>query len=887
MMPEDYRPDPDALLESVKKEEERRLKGRLKIFLGMAAGVGKTCAMLSEAQELKSQGIEVQTGIVETHGRLDTAALAEGIEEIPRRNESYRGVIISEMDLDEILLRRPQLVLVDELAHTNAPGSRHQRRFQDVEELLDAGIDVYSTLNIQHIESLADSVEQLSGVHVHERVPDAILDLSAEIELVDITPEELQKRLHEGKVYHGEKAQRAVDNFFQRSNLTALREMALSTAARFVEHEMDRDLESGIFERPFRSRERILVSIGPGSHSARLLRIARRMAYDLRGDFLAVFIDTGKRLSESAKKTLRENIALARELGAHLIEAAGTDAASALVRIAREKKITQIIIGRGKPRGFFQTILKGKSLPEKLFENLADTDLHLVPDPDIRPSAFLSPLRATSSAKQYAIAALAIGLTTLLNLEVANLTTYWAPSIVYLFVVTLLGAFVGRGPTFLAALLSGLLWNILFIPPVLTFYISRAEDILILTAFFVVASVTGFLTSKIRGEQRSLEIRESMLSSLYDLSADLSHSGNLPGIVGAAIQYVERYFRTGAAILILKDGELDWASPDTGRFYLDEKEKAVASWVYRNARIAGRFTDTLPESLGLYIPLYTPGGVFGVLGLALKEPLDLSGENQLQSMAGQIALAIEREFLAEKDRNTKVAQESERLFGIVMNTISHELKSPLTAILGGTTTLLGKTISLEESAREALLREMYSSTIRLQRLVDNMLDLSRLDAGRLELKKKEYHLSEALASALLMLRKELEAHTVHLDCPEEIRVFADFSLLRQAVVLILHNAAMYTPAGTEVNISAELSGSDTVLRICDTGPGTEEKDLEMLFEKFYRGQQRKPGGAGLGLALARGIAELHNGSLTAQRNLPSGLCFTIRLPSQGSSSSSS
>ncbi len=881
MTPDDLqRPDPDSLLAAVQKADQRRRRGRLKIFFGMCAGAGKTYAMLSEARELAAQGIDVVIGYLETHGREETDALATGLERIPRRVYEHNGLRLEEMDLDALLARRPGVALVDELAHTNAPGSRHPRRYLDVLELLEQGVDVFTTINVQHFESQADNVEKLTGVRVYERTPDSMLEMANEIELVDISPDELHARLRAGKVYGVERAQAAEQNFFRRSNLSALREMALSLTARVVGDEIAANQTTGVYRRPFRSRERLLVAIGPNPGAAWLIRLTKRMAAELHADFFAVYVNRTDSFSSEERRSLERNLQLAREMGAELLEASDDDLAAAIARVCRQKGVTQIVLGKTPARGWLYRVFRGPSFSDRLLELCPGVDLHITPDieSELRRINF-SPPTVRSRSGQYALAVSGIAVATGLNLLVYDPVVYWAPSIIYLFTVTMLGAFAGRGPTLLAASLSAMLWNLLFIQPRFTFYVDRPEDVLMLVLYFAIAAVTSSFTVRLRRKQERLAERERITAHLYDLSRELSAASHLEEIARAAVRNLQSALGVSAA-LFFRDGEaLKEAGAEAALLSLSEQECIVADWSFRNGRAAGRFTDTLAESRCSFRPLLASQGVVGVAGFAFESAPALAIETMLGALLAQIAVAVEREQFSEQTQRLRVSAESERLHQTVMNTLSHELRTPLTDILGSASALLDDGLAADADRRRALLEGVVESAQRLSRLVNNMLDMSRLEAGKLALKRESVCLADLVQETAGAWRREHPGRLLEIKGePATLFVDADFALLQQALALLLQNAAVHTPPGTSVELRAYAHGDQVALEVADAGPGVAVADLERLFEKFYRAPGAATGGSGLGLALCRAIAELHGGALTAAANRPQGLRFILTLP---------
>jgi two-component system sensor histidine kinase KdpD len=881
-MMEDRRPDPDALLAALQKQEAAARRGKLKIFFGMAAGVGKTYTMLEEAQQRRADAVDVVVGYVETHGRPETETLLEGLPVIPRRKGEYRGVILEEMDLDTVLARRPQLVLVDELAHTNVPGSRHLKRFQDVFELLDAGIDVYTTVNVQHLESRADTVRQITGITVRETVPDSIFEAANEVELVDLDPEALLGRLAEGKVYiGGDRAELAARNFFRQGNLTALREMALRLTAERVDHQLQDYMALKRIAGPWKSRERLMVAVSHHPLSERLVRWTRRMAYTLEAPWIAIHVETSHTPTVQEQERLAQVLALADELGAEVVTTWDEDVVRGLLRVARERNVTQVVVGK-PPRSRWQDWLSG-ALVDRLLRQSGDIDVYIVTGDKVGgpPRAARFRLERISGVGQYALAALIIALVAGLSRLALPLIGYRAVAIVFLFVVSILAMALGRGPVLLAASLSALLWNVLFIPPRFTLTVSKLEDGLMLGMYFVVALVTGSLTARLHAQEQAVRRRERRNAALYAFARDVTSARTLDATLQVAIRHIGQAFDAEVAILLTQpSGQLSPPHP-ASTLTLNEKELSVAAWTFKNRKQAGRFTDTLPSAAARYLPLRAPGGVVGVLGIRPRSPerLALDQETLLETFANQVALVIDRTMLDKAAEQAEVLAESERLYKTLLNSVSHELRTPLTAIRGAATSLLEPNIGSDLAAREALSQEINEAATRLNRIVENLLDMTRLESGRLRLNLEWCDVNDLVSITLNRLKNEMADHIVILDiAPDLPLVRIDFGLMEQALYNLVHNAAIHTPPGTRVRISARVEGQELALSVADRGPGLPSQDLERVFDKFYRAPGASAGGTGLGLSIARGLVEAHGGHITAENRSNGGARFTIRLP---------
>lgn len=884
-MTDDFRPNPDALLASIQKEESRTTRGSLKIFFGMCPGVGKTYAMLKAARQRLTEGVDVVTGLVETHGRQETAALLEDMVVAPRKKIEYRGTVLEEMDVEGILFLHPQLVLVDELAHTNAPGSRHPKRYQDVEEILAAGIDVYSTLNVQHIESRADTVRQITGATVQETVPDSVLEWADEIELIDITPARLRERLAEGKVYLGPRAEAAAENFFKETNLTALRELALRLTAERVDQQL-RDFRQGKqIHEVWKSGDRLLVAVGPSPFSQLLVRWTRRMAYAMNAPWIAVHVESSAPLSERDKRQLDLNLRLARELGAEIMITHDQNRVAALVRVAQENNVTQIVVG--KPRGsLILDFIRGGGLVDQLIRNSGHIDVYVVPAETPDPKSKRLPIQFSSKSNfsEYLTVFSAVAATTILAIALESFTGYWAIALMYLFSIIMLSLFVNRGPLFAAAALSALTWDFLFIPPKYTFYIEKLPDILMLAMYFIIALATGHLTARLREQQQDEHKRELRASALYRLVNALSSAHNLEEAFAKSVQQIRELFGADAAFLTTESEQpitLDEHTPSSYR--LNEKEMSVALWSYRNGKSAGRFTDTLPTAEAYYTPLRAGGKSVGVLGIKVvgDEALMLYQRDILETFATQVALAIEREKWRTTNQESQLAAKSQQLQKTLFNSISHELRTPLSVIQAATTQLASSCVrkDCDTEQHENLVGEIQQATSRLNRLVQNLLNSARLESGQLQPKWEWGEVEDLFSGAAQLLGISLPHESLRLEvAPGLPLVHADFGLLQQAISNLIDNAFVHTPEGTPIRLIAEQDGNELLLCVADEGPGIQAAALSHLFEKFYRASDARPGGTGLGLSIAKSLVEANHGELNAANRPKGGAIFTIRLP---------
>jgi len=879
-MTEEQRPNPDALLAAIRSEETHRLRGKLRLFFGMAAGVGKTYAMLRAAQERLKSGVDVVIGLVETHGRSETAALLQGLPVIPRKPIDYRGTVLEEMDLEAILARKPTLVLVDELAHTNVPGSRHPKRYQDVVDLLDAGIDVYSTMNVQHLESRIDMVQLITAVPVRETVPDSVLDLADQIELVDISPHELIKRFREGKIYPTERAGRALDHFFQESHLTALREIALRATADKVDQDLQGIMVQGQIE-GWNTDERLMVAVSHSPLSERLIRTARRMAVQLETPWVALYVETGAKLSAEEQNRLVKNLDLARELGAEVITTRDTDLVAAIQRVARSKNIVQIVVGRPERR-FWKDLFSRGNFLDRLVREDRDIDIHVIRQPEAVKGKFnrgfgLSP---ESQPKTYAKSAGFILAVAFLNWFLVPLLGYQAIGFIFLLAVLAVGLVTAIGPTMLAAALSATIWNFFFIPPIFTFEIHAVGDVMMFLTYFVVASVTGFFAHRLRLQQRALRQREAHAQTLYEVLKAMTLARGVDAVVQVALSRIEGLLQGHCAVFSAEGDHLR-EKARFGQVEIDEKERAVAQWSFVNGRVAGWSTETLPMSKVLALCLKWGDRKYGALVFRPETRRRLTPEQNdlLFVLANQIAVALGKNELDDEAQRANLLQESEKLHQTLLNSISHELRTPLTAILGAATALQKEKTSADPDLRGELIAEMVDSAERLNRVFENLLDMTRFESGLLKPNKEWFDLSELVSYTLSRLQRPLREHSVRWTPPEqEFYVEADYHLLEHALSNLLLNAAYYSPKGTWIILNVAKVGNAAVLSVADEGPGIPEALRDKIFEKFFRVPGSPAGGTGLGLSISKSIVEANGGAIEAGEGAGGGAEFRIRLP---------
>ena len=885
MRDDDTRPSPETLLRVAKAEEEAQSgRGRLKIFLGYAPGVGKTYAMLEAAQMRKRDGRDVVAAYVESHGRAETDLLLEGLDVIPKLQIEYQGVQLPEMDLDAVLIRKPQIALVDELAHTNAPGSRHEKRWQDVEELIFAGIDVYSTVNIQHFESLNDIVAQITGVIVRETVPDKLLDLAVEIRLVDIPPEELLERLREGKVYIPEKATLATEKFFKPGNLMALRELSLRRAASRIDDQMRAYMESRSIAGPWPVAERLLVCVSGSPYSEKLIRTTRRLADEMKARWHTVYIETpglSKHARENRERVWRD-LRLAESLGAEVATLTSTWVAQALIDFAVHNNVTKIVVGKpAKPR--WREFLR-QPLVDEIIRLSGTIDVYVVSiaaTTETPKAAAAHPKKPVSWGGYLKGMVLVVAVSLLCEV----VRGYLAPTnlmMIYLLGLVLAATTLGRRPAVLTAFLSVLAFDFFFVPPRLTFAVTDTEYLITFIALFTVGVVISTLVSQTRERAESIREREEQTASLYYLSRDLAVATDLRDILTATVKNIEDSIGGKVAVL-MPEGERLELRAASGGLTLETKERAVADWSFRNSSPAGRGTETLVSSALLYLPLQTSGNALGVLGVRLKSESEYASpltRRLLHAFATQTAFAIERVLLVKQAEQAQILQARESLERALLNSISHDLRTPLVSIAGALGALRDRTTVLEEVARRDLVDAAWEEAGRLNRFVGNLLDMTKLESGALKLKRVPSDVEDLVGCALAALepqlaRRKLEARVE----PGLPLVSMDMVLMTQVLVNLIDNAVKYASRDEVIELEARMTGGKVTLEVADRGPGVPPQELGRIFDKFYRVPVPEgAGGTGLGLSICKGIVEAHGGKIGAENREGGGLRVTVLLP---------
>jgi two-component system sensor histidine kinase KdpD len=874
---------PDQWLEYVKQEERTEKKGRLKIFLGMCAGVGKTYSMLENAQELKRRGINVIVGYVETHGRVETEALLKNLQVIPRLKITYKERVFEDFDIDTILSMKPQVVIVDELAHSNIPGMRHTKRYLDILELLENGISVLTTLNAQHLESQKDLIKQITKITIHETVPDSIIDQADDIEIVDLSPQDLLVRLSEGKVYIQENAKVAAENFFSISNLTALREIALRIAAERVDNQLTGSMHLRGTDSMWKIGERLMVAVGPSPYSEKLIRWTRRIASSMNAPWLAVNVQkTGTQVKEE-NALLTKNINLALELGAELVTVTDDDIARALIKVAKLRNVSQIVVGKSLNHPIFD-FFNGGSLINRLIGMSGDINIYIAQgykSPEPKSKKFL-PFHF-SAPSHYGIASGIMVIIATLCFVSGNLIDYRSVGMFLLFAVLVLAGIVSRGPVLLAATLGAFLWNFFFIPPRFTYTIASLADSLMLLMYFLIALIGGSLTSRIRKHELTIQQREQDTAYLNSYLTKLTNAYDIAFLV--RITCVELKARFGASSAIFLTDEEGNLSPaihkESTQQWMDEKEFAVALWAFNNKKNAGHGTNTLSLSEYSFYPLFGTRGTLGVAGLKFvsKKSLPLKEQSILLTILQQFSLSIERENYRLNAEKTNFLSKSEYLYKSLLGSISHQLRTPIVIIKGAATELLSKDIVSDEQKRTILTADIAQATDRLDRLVKNLLDMTRIESGMLKLRLDWCDIREIIDEVVDEMQPLIGNHQISLEIQPELPLIrADEVLIRQAFLNIFHNALLYTTPTATVWIKANKVGNKIILKIEDNGPGIAQDYLPHIFKKFYRPADASGEGIGIGLSIARGFIEANKGSIHVENRIEGGARFKIIFP---------
>lgn len=883
---DEQRPDPDALLARLEAEQARDARGRLKIFFGASPGVGKTYSMLVAARQLLGQGVDIAVGVVETHGRSETAALLDGLEVLALKEIAYKGHSLKEFDLDAALLRKPDLLLVDELAHSNAQGSRHPKRWQDVEELLAAGINVYTTVNVQHLDALNDVVSGITGIRVWETVPDQVFDEADELVLVDLPPDELLQRLKEGKVYLPQQAEWAIQNFFRKGNLIALRELALRRTADVVDDQMQEYRREKSVSSVWETRESLLACIGADEGSEKIVRSAARFATRLQVPWHAIYVETPQlqRLPQAKRQRILKTLQLAQEMGAETATLSAAETTAAIVDYARSHNLSKVVVGLGQRR-----------LWRPWQRSLADRVGHLAPDLDViqvkradsdvrsrtvPDSSEEQPMREGARWVPYVMSALTCALATLVAAPLFPLFDLANIAMLFLLAVVLAAYRYGRGPAVLASFLSVAAFDFFYVSPRFSFAVSDVQYLMTFAVMLAVGLLIGQLTAGLKYQARVATLREGRMRAVYEMARDLSGALMPEQIAEICDRFVDIGFDAKAAILLADDrGALRPPLAPRGVMNIDT---AIAQWAFDHEEAAGSGTDTLPSSPLLYVPLKAPMRSRGVLVIEARYPRRLMIPEQrrlLDAISRLTAIALERVHYVEVAQATTVQIESERLRNSLLSAISHDLRTPLTALVGlaDALTLTTPALAPKQFETAAAIRD---EALRMSALVNNLLDMARLQIGDVKLNLQWQPLEEVVGSSLKLMEKSLAGHLVKVKLASDLPLLEfDAVLMERVLTNLLENAAKYTPVGSSIVISGRVADQSAQIVVEDNGPGVPKGSEEMLFEKFTRGKKESATpGVGLGLAICKAIVEAHHGRIHAE-NLPvGGARFVITLP---------
>jgi two-component system sensor histidine kinase KdpD len=883
---EQTRPSPDALLKAAQREG----RGKFKIFFGAAPGVGKTYEMLLSAHRRKAEGVDVVVGVVETHGRAETEAQLAGLEVIPRRKVEYKGRVLEEMDLDAILARRPQLVLVDELAHTNAPGSRHPKRHIDVQDLLEAGIDVYSTMNVQHVESLNDIVARITRIRVRETVPDSVVDSADDVELVDLTPADLIARLGEGKVYVREQAQRALKHYFSPGNLTALRELALRRTAERVDEQMLSYMREHAITGPWGAGERVLVCVDPGPDSANTVRAAKRTAQNLDAELIALYVETERHalLNEAEQSRLAEVLRLADQLGAEVVQVPGRSVVEEILAFARSRNVTRVVVGKSRRSRWFE--LRHGSVVDELVRSGSGLAVEVAPSGEkTEPGKTDWTFGAPFTPGPYLEGALTTAAATAAGVAINAYIDLPNISLVYVVPVLVAAARHGLVPSLWVSGLSVLSFNFFFLPPLYQFTITDPANVVALFFFMFVAVAASALGTRTRAQAEAARREARTNAELYAFSRKIAGVIDLDDLLWIVVTHLARLMNAEVAILMPEKSAaeagklvLRAAFPPDSEF--TDADLAAARWSWDQERPTGRGTDTLPGGRWLFMPIQTSRSSIAVVGVLSKKEGEMTSAARqlLEAVGNQTAVAIERVALAADIDQARLREERERLRSAMLTSVSHDLRTPLASILGALSSLKTYRERYDAATRDELLNTAMSEAERLDRFVGNLLDMTRLDAGVIVPRREPVEVgdlvSTTLRRAMPLLKDRVVASSIAPDLPP---LSLDFVLAEQALFNILDNASKYSPAGGRVEIDARRSDNWVEIVVRDEGPGINPTAFGRLFDKFYRADDgdRRRAGTGLGLAIAKGFVEVQGGTIAARnRSDRSGAEFVVSYP---------
>ena len=884
----DARQNPEKLLQRIQDEERRQKRGKLKIYLGAAPGVGKTYTMLQDALAQHDKGLDVVIGIAESHGRKEIDALIKDIVTIPKQVIDYRGKQLLEFDLDAALKRSPELILVDEMAHTNVPGLRHAKRWQDIKELLDRGINVYTTLNVQHIESLNDQVSQIIHAPVRETVPDSMIEIADTIELVDLPPDDLLKRLQEGKIYIPEQARLAVEHFFRKGNLTALRELALRTTAERVGTDVLLYRQGQGIKHIWPTKEKILVCVGGRLESLKLIRAARRMATSLQAEWIAIHVDVPRiRSSEAKRDRAIQNLRFAEQLGAETRVLIGPDIIKEILNFAHEQNVTQIMVWKHIRTRWQEFFLR--SLADEIVRNSGEIDVYIMtgersalkPTPPYT-SSLNTEERKSKKWRNYIISICTVVIATVINTLLYPFLHSSELIMVYLLSVTLVATLGQIGPSILASVLSVLAFAYFFTPPFYTFAITNIEYIFTLLVMLLVAQIISHLTILNRRQIELARFAETQTAALHSLSRQLANTRGVDKLLEIGIHYLSSVFDSDVLMLIPKNNCLVIRTKDKTNEMLDVKEQSIAEWVYALGQVAGLGTDTLSFSDALYVPLLASQGAIGVARIHPHSKRLFTPEQMhlIESCTNQIGLAIEVDRLQEQAKKKELKVETDRARSTLLQSVSHDLRTPLIGIIAAASTLMENGDQIEAKSVKKLGKDIYLESEQLSRLINNLLQITYLEDKNVKPQKQFSSIKDTINLVIRTSTKKLGKRPVHINIPDHLPdIPFDTLLIQEVLINLIDNAIKFTPPLTAINIIVEIQNEKMIISIEDYGPGIAMDEMKKLFEKFYRGQKiTTERGLGLGLAICRHIIEAHDGQIWAENKEEGGAAFRFTLP---------
>lgn len=879
----DQRPSPEKLLKQAQAEEQQEQRGKLKIYIGAAPGVGKTYTMLKDALAKRAQGLDVVVGVVESHGRKEIEAMLIDLEVLPRQIVEYHNNKLKEFDLDAALKRNPGLILMDEMAHTNVPGLRHAKRWQDIKEILDRGIDVYTTLNIQHIESLNNIVSQIIHARIKETVPDFMLELAATIELIDLPPEDLLKRLQEGKVYVPAQAEVAAENFFRKGNLNALRELALRVTAERVNEQVLLYRQDRGIKHIWPTKEKLLVCVGHRPESTRVIRSARRLANSLQAEWIAIHIDKPKSgLNETQHNMAVHNLRLAEQLGAETKILTGQDVVAEILNFAHEQNITKIVLQK-RVRSRFKEIFFS-SLADELVRHSGEIDVYIITGEGslIRPPK-IATKKPIIPWKTYIISFMIVGLATVIDYFLSPYLDSTNLIMVYLLGLTYIAWYGKIGPTITATILSIVFCDFLFIPPYYDFEIDDPQHIFTVFVMILVTQLVNHLSALTNYQTEASRLAEKRTATLHSLSRQLASTRGINKLLETAARYISEVFDSEVLILMPEAAHLSIKASYRTEQVLSAKEQGVAQWVYDLGQVAGLGTDTLPFSDALYVPMLASQGPIGVIRVRPLQQEQLISPEQmrlLEACANQIALAVEVDRLQEQAKKSELELETDRARHSLLQSVSHDLRTPLVAVMGAASTLMEMGGNLDTSNIKKIGKNIYLESEQLNRLINNLLQITYLEAENVKL-QKEYHSLEKLINEVInSITKKLGNRPINITLPDNLPLIPlDDVLIQEVFMNLIDNAIKFTPPHSAIDISASLERDKVIINVEDRGPGIMHDEVNKLFEKFYRGRMlTTERGLGLGLAICLSIVKAHGGTIWAENRPDGGAAFRFTLP---------